>query len=94
MFAAAIWSLIIPSIEMTEAQGKIGWISATVGILLGTGFLLITDIWAERITNNSKKSGVTKKTGMLNLAITLHNIPEGMAVRNYYGIKFNRKFWS
>jgi ZIP family zinc transporter len=93
MFAAAIWSLIIPAIEMADAQGKIGWIAATIGILLGTFFLMFTDIWAEKIIQKSKKN-VNKKTGMLNFAITLHNIPEGMAVRNCNGFKFNWKFWS
>jgi ZIP family zinc transporter len=79
MFAASIWSLIIPSIELAEAQEKPGWIAATVGILLGTLFLMSTDIWAEKILKKHKKK-VTKKTGMLGFAITLHNIPEGMAV--------------
>jgi ZIP family zinc transporter len=93
MFAAAIWSLIIPAIEMADAQGKIGWIAATIGILLGTFFLMFTDIWAEKIIQKSKKN-VNKKTGMLNFAITLHNIPEGMAVRDSTSFKFDWEFWS
>jgi ZIP family zinc transporter len=93
MFAASIWSLIIPSIEMTEAQGKIGWIAATIGILFGTFFLMVTDIWAEKIIKKDKGK-INKKTGILNFAITLHNIPEGMVVRNCNSIKFDRKFWN
>jgi len=79
MFAAAIWSLIIPSIEMSDGQGKIGWVAATLGILTGTIFLMVTDRWMDKMLHSNEKKS-SKKTLMLNLAITLHNIPEGMAV--------------
>ncbi len=78
MIAASIWSLIMPSIEMANNQGKIGWLPATIGILLGSFFLLITDIFAEKFNlKDIKVSERTKKTRMLAFAITLHNIPEG-----------------
>ena len=90
MFAASIWSLIIPAIEMEKSQGRIAWIPAAVGIILGVSVLLwIDSIVSQRIDNDSFISQ-SKKTKMLNLAITLHNIPEGMAVRNCFCIK---SFW-
>ena len=76
MIAASVWSLIIPSVEMAEVQGKIAWIPATIGLLLGVVFLLIINKLAEKIEN--KNGG--KKLNMLLFSVTLHNIPEGMAV--------------
>ena len=84
MLAASIWSLIIPAIEMTEKQGKIGWISASSGIILGTAFLMITDILSKKSINDYNGEIKNKKTILLTLAIVLHNIPEGMAVRNCF----------
>ena len=79
MFAAAVWSLIIPAVELAEEQGRIGWFAASIGILIF--FLLITDNWAEQLLKKDSSSNIKqKKTGMLSFAITLHNIPEGMAV--------------
>ena len=84
MIAASVWSLLIPSIEMAEEQGKLGWIPAAVGFLLGMTFLLVLDSLIPHMhLNNEKPEGVKsklKKTTMLVLAVTLHNIPEGMAV--------------
>jgi len=84
MIAASVWSLLIPSIEMTEEQGNLGWIPAAVGFLLGMTFLLLLDSLIPHMhLNNEKPEGVKsklKKTTMLVLAVTLHNIPEGMAV--------------
>ena len=84
MIAASVWSLLIPSIEMTEEQGNLGWIPAAVGFLLGMTFLLVLDSLIPHMhLNNEKPEGVKsklKKTTMLVLAVTLHNIPEGMAV--------------
>ncbi len=84
MIAASVWSLLIPAIEMTEEQGKIGWIPASVGFLLGMTFLLILDSLIPHMhLNDEKPEGVKsklKKKTMLVLAVTLHNIPEGMAV--------------
>ena len=84
MIAASIWSLLIPSIDMAKEQVLIPWIPAAIGFLLGVFFLLILDSIIPHLHLNSEKpEGVKakiKKTTMMMLAVTLHNIPEGMAV--------------
>ena len=84
MIAASVWSLLIPSIDMAEEQGVIAWIPATVGFLLGMLFLLVLDSIIPHLHLNSNKPEGMKsklqKTTMMVLAVTLHNIPEGMAV--------------
>ena len=84
MIAASIWSLLIPAIDMAESQGKIAWIPAAIGFLLGIVFLLVLDsVIPHMHLENEKPEGIKsklKKTTMLVLAVTLHNIPEGMAV--------------
>ena len=76
MIAASVWSLILPSVEMAEKQGKIAWIPATVGLILGVIFLIVINKMTENL--QEKRNG--KKLNMLMLSVTLHNIPEGMAV--------------
>lgn len=84
MIAASIWSLMMPSIEMAEEQGKVAWIPAVIGFLLGVVFLLALDSLIPHLhLKNDKPEGLKsklKKTTMMMLAVTLHNIPEGMAV--------------
>lgn len=84
MIAASIWSLITPSIEMAEEQGIVSWIPAAIGFLFGIIFLLVLDSIIPHLHLNSKKpEGIKAKlkdTTMMVLAVTLHNIPEGMAV--------------
>ena len=84
MIAASVWSLLIPAIEMAEEAGGIAWIPAAAGFLLGMGFLLILDTVTPHLHfTEEKPEGMPshlKKTTMLVLAVTLHNIPEGMAV--------------
>ena len=84
MIAASVWSLLIPAIEMSEEQGGIPWMPAAVGFLLGIGFLLLLDTLTPHLhLNEDTPEGLPsnlKKTTMLVLAVTLHNIPEGMAV--------------
>ncbi len=84
MIAASVWSLIIPSIDMATNQHIIAWLPATIGFLLGIFFLLILDSIIPHLHLNSKKpEGIDsklKKITMMILAVTLHNIPEGMAV--------------
>lgn len=84
MVAAAVWSLLIPAIELSEEQGGVAWIPAAVGFLLGMGFLLLLDTLTPHLhLNEEEPEGMKadlKKTTMLVLAVTLHNIPEGMAV--------------
>ena len=84
MIAASVWSLIMPSINMAEEQGQVAWIPAAVGFLLGIIFLLVLDSLIPHIHLNDEKpeglkSKLNKRTMML-LAVTLHNIPEGMAI--------------
>lgn len=88
MIAASVWSLLIPSIEMTEQAGSIAWIPACVGFLLGMIFLLLLDSVIPHLHLDSDKPEGPKtklgKSAMLVLAVTLHNIPEGMAVGVVY----------
>lgn len=84
MIAASVWSLLIPSIDMAQEQAKIGWIPAAIGFLLGIVFLLVLDSVIPHLhLETDKPEGMKsklKKSTMLVLAVTLHNIPEGMAV--------------
>ena len=84
MIAASVWSLLIPSIDMAEEQGKIAYLPAAVGFLLGIAFLLVLDSVIPHLhINNDTPEGIKsklKKTTMMVFAVTLHNIPEGMAV--------------
>ena len=76
MIAASIWSLVLPSVEMAEKQGKLAWMPATIGFLFGVLFLIVISKIAEKF--EKKENG--KKLNMLLFSVTLHNIPEGMAV--------------
>ena len=84
MLAASIWSLLLPSMDMSKKQGVIEWLPAAIGFLLGMGFLLLLDTIIPHLHSNSKRpEGIKtklKKETMLLFAVTLHNIPEGMAV--------------
>ena len=84
MVAASVWSLLIPSMEMEEAQGAWSVLPAAVGFLLGIGFLLaLDDLTPHLHLGTDKPEGPRSKlsrTAMLALAVTIHNLPEGMAV--------------
>lgn len=84
MIAASVWSLLIPAIEAAEEAGKIGWIPAAGGVILGIAFLMILDALIPHLHfASNEKEGIStswKRTTLLVLAVTLHNIPEGMAV--------------
>lgn len=84
MIAASVWSLIIPSINMAEEQGKVGWVPAAIGFLLGIVFLLVLDSSVPHLhLEIDKPEGIKskfKKTTMMLFAVTLHNIPEGISV--------------
>lgn len=84
MIAAAIWSLLIPGIEAAQAQKQIGWFVAAGGFLLGVLVLLFVDYFMrkkmQKFRLRTKEQNLSKSTFMLILAITIHNIPEGMAV--------------
>lgn len=84
MIAASVWSLLIPSLEMSAERPGPAWLPATVGFLGGMFFLLLLDSLTPHLhVDSDEPEGVRsnwKKTTMLVLAVTLHNIPEGMAV--------------
>ena len=84
MVAASIWSLLIPAIEQAEAQGLYGWIPAACGFVLGVLFLLGLDHLIPHLHpfSDTPEGPVSssKRTTLLISAVTLHNIPEGMAV--------------
>ncbi len=84
MIAAAVWSLLIPSIEDTISRGGIGWIPAAGGFVLGGLFLLLLDsVMPHLHPGVDKAEGIVsplRRSTLLVLAVTLHNIPEGMAV--------------
>lgn len=84
MIAASVWSLLIPSLEMGLSRGGVSWLPATVGFLSGMAFLLLLDTLIPHLHVESDEPEGLKanwqKTTMLVLAVTLHNIPEGMAV--------------
>lgn len=85
MLAASVFSLIIPSIELAESNNQISYLPASIGFMLGILFLLLLDSIIPHLHLNSdevegiNKGNIKKKTMMV-FAITLHNIPEGMAV--------------
>ena len=84
MVAASVWSLLIPSMDMASGMGRMAFFPAAAGLLLGVFFLLLMDRviphlhLGSSVAEGPKTS--LKKTTMLVLAVTLHNIPEGMAV--------------
>lgn len=88
MVAASVWSLIIPAIEQSEYLGKLSFLPAAVGFWTGILFLLFLDhiiphLYRFSQQSEDPKSKLKKKTMMI-LAVTLHNIPEGMAVGVVY----------
>lgn len=84
MIAASIWSLIVPSINQSSSMGKFAWLPAAIGLVIGFAFLLVLDTIIPHLHINSETPegmpSKLKKTTMMVFAVTLHNIPEGMAV--------------
>ena len=84
MIAASVWSLLIPAIDEAESLGRIGWIPAAGGFVLGGLFLYALDRLIPHLHPVSNEtegiSSSMRRTTLLVLAVTLHNIPEGMAV--------------
>ena len=88
MTAASIWSLIIPAVEQSEKLGRRAFLPAFLGFWMGIAFLLFLDHAIPHLHRNAEKAEGPKsrltRTAMLVLAVTLHNIPEGMAVGVVY----------
>ncbi len=84
MIAASVWSLLIPAMEEAKAAGETEWIPAVGGFVFGIAFLMILDNLLPHLHPQAQEveglSANWKRTTMLVLAVTLHNIPEGMAV--------------
>ena len=84
MVAASVWSLLIPAMNESSDMGNFAWVPATVGFLLGVLFMLLLDTVTPHLhLDSNDPEGPKSKLGrssMLVLAVTLHNIPEGMAV--------------
>jgi len=91
MIAASVWSLLIPAMEMASEQNHpVSWLPAAGGFVLGGLFLMILDHLLPHLHPNSNESeGLSSsftRTTMLVLAVTLHNIPEGLAVGLAFGL--------
>ena len=88
MVAASVWSLLIPAIEQSVGMGKFAFVPAVVGFYVGMLFLLLLDHVIPHLHQNSSEAEGPKsqlaRTTMMVLAVTLHNIPEGMAVGVMY----------
>jgi len=95
MIAASVWSLLIPAIGMAEARGSIPWLPAVIGFLSGGAFLLVIDKILPHLhlgLSIDKAEGIKttwQRSVLLVLAITLHNIPEGLAVGVAFGALAN-----
>ena len=88
MVAASIWSLLIPAIEQSESMGRLSFLPAFIGFWIGILFLLLLDHMIPHLHVGSEQMEGPKsnlsRTAMMVLAVTLHNIPEGMAVGVVY----------
>ena len=86
--AASFWSLLAPSIELSEELGYIAWLLPAVGFITGALFVLLSDKFLDKVLKGRKdvRSAVSlKKSILLISAITIHNIPEGMAIGVAFG---------
>ncbi|MBQ6364824.1 MAG: ZIP family metal transporter [Oscillospiraceae bacterium] len=87
MVAASFWSLLQPALESSAGMGKLSFLPAAIGFLIGIGFLLLLDMITPHMHMDQQVEGPRsglKRTTKLILAVTLHNIPEGMAVGVVY----------
>lgn len=80
MLAASVWSLLLPAIDMAKEQGVPAWLPPSAGFLAGVGFLLGLDALIPLLRPKKEEGAFRRRTGLLVLAVTLHNVPEGMAV--------------
>ena len=82
MIAASFWSLILPAISLCEEMGKVPYIIPSIGFLCGGLFIILSDIILEKCVKIDEKK---KRNILLSSAVTLHNIPEGMAIGVAFG---------
>ena len=88
MIAAAFWSLISPSIELSAELGYIEWLLPAVGFIVGGLFVLLSDKFLDKVLKskgNLRSDSSLKRSILLISAITIHNIPEGMAIGVAFG---------
>ena len=78
MAAAAVFSLLLPAVEQVNMQGGAAWLTATLGFLLGAGAMIGADVWIGRRMREADEA--QRARTLMVAAVTLHNIPEGMAV--------------
>ena len=81
MVASSVWSLLIPSVEYSEKLDRFSFLPAVSGLFLGVAFMILSDKTLEGILT---KEGIDKKRNMMFFAVTLHNVPEGMAIGAAY----------
>ncbi len=88
MVAASVWSLLIPAMEQSDHMGRLSFLPAVAGFLLGIMFLLLLDHLTPHLHRNTTRAegpeSRLSRTAKMVLAVTLHNIPEGMAVGAVY----------
>ena len=85
MIAASFWSLLSPAIELSASLGHNAWLTAAIGFCSGGLFIIISDILLSKMSSLNSKSKGYKRSLMLVGAVTLHNIPEGLAVGVAFG---------
>lgn len=88
MIAASFWSLLSPAIDLSEELGYIVWMLPTVGFIVGGLFVLLSDRFLDRVLKNNRNlrsADSLKRCILLISAITIHNIPEGMAIGVAFG---------
>lgn len=89
MIAASFWSLLSPSIELSEKLGYIKWLLPSIGFIGGGIFVILADKFLDKTMSKEKnitnKSEARKRSILLVTAVTLHNIPEGLAVGVAFG---------
>jgi len=88
MIAACFWSLLAPALEMGEAAGQVAWLVPAFGLAMGTIFILLADMLLDCVCKQDTPSAQgckNKRNLLLVVAVTLHNIPEGMVVGVAFG---------
>lgn len=85
MLASSFWSLLAPGIDLAQTLSQPAWLIASCGFLCGSAFLQLGDQLVERLTHAERLNDHTRRVRMLIVSITLHNIPEGLAVGVAFG---------